>query len=43
MFLEEKPEFETFVRQEYAVSDSHHKEKTKKGIDISNKIMALFV
>lgn len=43
MFLEEKPEFETFVRQEYAVSDSHHIALTKKGIDISNKIMALFV
>lgn len=43
MFYDARQEFEVFARQGYAVSDSHHIALTKDGIDISNKIMALFV
>lgn len=43
VYSEERSEFEEFVRGGYAVSDSTHIALTYKGIDISNKIMALFV
>ncbi len=43
IFDKERPAFEEFVRGGYAVSDSYHIALTLKGIDISNKIMALFV
>lgn len=38
-----KKEFEGFVQGGYAIEDDKHIALTRKGIDISNKIMALFV
>ena len=43
VFSREKSKFEEYVRNGYAVSDSQHIGLTHKGINISNKIMALFV
>lgn len=39
----QRTEFEMFVRQGYAKSDVWHIALTRKGIDISNRIMSLFV
>lgn len=39
----ERNKFEQFVRQGFAVSDKKHIALTRSGIDISNKIMSLFV
>ena len=43
VFGKERNKFEEYVRNGYARSDSRHIALTYKGIDISNKIMALFV
>lgn len=43
VFSQVKDGFEKYVDNGYAVSDTHHIGLTVKGIDISNKIMALFV
>ena len=43
VFRSEKERFEEYVRSGHAVSDSSHIALTHKGINISNKIMALFV
>ncbi len=39
----QRAEFEMFVREGYAESDVWHIALTRKGIDISNRIMSLFV
>lgn len=39
----ERNEFEGYVRQGLAVSDNYHIALTREGIDISNKIMSIFV
>jgi len=39
----QRAEFEMFVRDGYAESDGRHIALTRKGIDISNRIMSLFV
>lgn len=43
VFSQVKYEFDKYVNDGYAISDPHHIGLTVKGIDISNKIMALFV
>ncbi len=43
VFRNEKLEFDEYVKDGYAISDEEHIALTKKGIDISNKIMAIFV
>lgn len=43
IFGHEKEEFESYVRGGFAVSDEDHIALTKSGMDISNRIMVLFV
>lgn len=43
VFGKERSKFEDYVKDGYALSDSRHIAITCKGIDISNRIMALFV
>ncbi len=43
VYGKERNEFEQFVRQGFAVSDKKHIALTRSGIDISNKIMSIFV
>lgn len=43
IYGEQRLEFEKYVRDGYAISDYRHIALTPKGMDISNKIMALFV
>ena len=38
-----KEEFDSYVRSGFAVSDDEHIALTLDGIDISNRIMSLFV
>lgn len=42
-YKETKKEFKSFVQGGFALADEKHIALTRKGIDISNKIMALFV
>ena len=39
----QRAEFEMFVKDGFAESDGRHIALTRKGIDISNRIMSLFV
>lgn len=43
IFSNEKEEFESYVRGGFAISDEHHIALTESGMDISNRIMVLFV
>jgi len=43
VFGSERMEFEKYVKEGYAISDSHHIALTREGMDISNRIMAIFV
>ncbi|MBR5129568.1 MAG: radical SAM family heme chaperone HemW [Firmicutes bacterium] len=43
IYQTQRMEFEKYVKDGYAVSDNKHIALTEKGINISNKIMALFV
>ena len=43
VYEDARKEFESFVQGGYAAEDEKHIALTRKGIDISNKIMALFV
>lgn len=43
VFRDRRSAFEGFVHNGYAISDSEHIALTPKGIDISNKIMSIFV
>lgn len=43
VFVNEKKKFEKFVRDGYAISDKEHIALTEEGMDISNRIMAIFV
>ena len=43
VFGAQRNQFENFVKEGYAISDDEHIALTQMGMDISNKIMALFV
>ena len=43
VYSNEKEEFDSYVRSGFAVSDDEHIALTLDGIDISNRIMAIFV
>ncbi|MCI8348754.1 MAG: radical SAM family heme chaperone HemW [Firmicutes bacterium] len=43
LYSSQRAEFEKFVKNGYAVYDMRHVALTRKGMNISNKIMALFV
>ena len=43
VYSNEREEFDSYVRSGFAVSDDEHIALTLDGIDISNRIMAIFV